>query len=85
MLKEVRSAEILFLDPPREGFELLEKYVENFPKLKKIIYVSCEPYAWAQDIRPLIQKQWQLLEVQPVDQFPQTPHVELLSVLERNG
>ncbi len=81
---DVRSAELLFLDPPREGFSLLEKYVESFPNLKKIIYISCEPYEWAQNIRGLVQKQWRLSEVQPVDQFPQTPHVELVSVLERH-
>ncbi len=77
----VKSAELLLLDPPREGFKLLEKYVESFSQLKKIIYISCEPYEWAQNIRGLIQKQWLLSEVLPVDQFPNTPHVEVLSVL----
>ncbi len=78
---DVRTAEILFLDPPREGFKLLEKYIENFPRLKKIIYVSCEPFEWSQNIRGLVHGKWRLSEVVPVDQFPQTPHVELLSVL----
>lgn len=81
MPANVKSAELLFLDPPREGFNLLEKYVENFPQLKKIIYVSCEPFQWAQNIRGLIQRDWRLSEVLPVDQFPHTPHVELVSVL----
>ncbi len=81
MPSHVKSAELMFLDPPREGFNLLEKYVENFPNLKKIIYVSCEPYQWAQNIRGLIQRDWRLSEVLPVDQFPNTPHVELVSVL----
>jgi 23S rRNA (uracil1939-C5)-methyltransferase len=84
MPMEVRSAELLFLDPPREGFKLLEKYVGHFPKLRKIIYVSCEPYQWSGDIKNLVTKGWTLEEAQPVDQFPQTPHVELLSVLTRS-
>lgn len=81
--QSLKDAELLFLDPPREGFRLLEKYIEHFPQLKKIIYVSCEPYAWAGDIKNLVAKSWKLSEVQPVDQFPHTPHVELLSVLTR--
>jgi 23S rRNA (uracil1939-C5)-methyltransferase len=81
MPANVKSAELLFLDPPREGFNLLEKYVESFSQLQKIIYVSCEPYQWAQNIRGLIQRDWSLSEVLPVDQFPNTPHVELVSVL----
>ncbi|MBY0383820.1 class I SAM-dependent RNA methyltransferase [bacterium] len=81
--KPAQQAELLFLDPPREGFSLLEKFVERFPKLKKIIYISCEPYTWAGNIKGLVDKNWQLRCVQPLDQFPHTPHIEVLSVLEK--
>lgn len=81
--KEIRESEILFLDPPREGFSLLEKFIEPIKQLHTIVYVSCEPYQWAGDIKKLIENGWNLKEVQPVDQFPHTPHIELLSILEK--
>lgn len=81
--KESEDAEILFLDPPREGFRLLHELISRFPKLKKIVYISCEPYQWALDIQPIIASGWKLKRVEPVDQFPHTPHVELMSLLEK--
>lgn len=80
---EIRESRFLFLDPPREGFQGLERFVEGLPNLEKIIYVSCEPFEWANNIRPLVKRGWALSEVQPIDQFPHTPHIELLSVLTR--
>jgi 23S rRNA (uracil1939-C5)-methyltransferase len=81
--REALEAEILFLDPPREGFTHLQAFTEKFRRLRKIIYVSCEPYQWSRDIKNIVQKNWRLVEALPVDQFPQTPHTELLSVLVR--
>ncbi len=81
--KEIQESEILFLDPPREGFSLLDKFIEPLKKLHTIVYISCEPYQWAGDIKNLVESGWKLKEAQPVDQFPHTPHIELLCVLEK--
>lgn len=80
---QARTAELLFLDPPREGFPLLAQFVEALPQFKKIIYISCEPYSWSGNIKGLVDKEWRLKYVQPLDQFPHTPHIEVLSVLEK--
>ncbi|MCB9072559.1 MAG: hypothetical protein H6623_02980 [Bdellovibrionaceae bacterium] len=77
------KAKFLFLDPPREGFRFLSHFVQQLPELETIMYVSCDPYTFVNNVRVLIDESWSLLEVQPVDQFPHTPHVELLAVLEK--
>lgn len=72
-------AEILILDPPREGFADLSSFVELCPNLRDIIYISCDLSSFTRDAQKLSKLGWKLQEVQPVDQFPQTPHIELLS------
>ncbi|MCB9072564.1 MAG: class I SAM-dependent RNA methyltransferase [Bdellovibrionaceae bacterium] len=83
LIKECSKAKFLFLDPPREGFRFLSHFVQQLPELETIMYVSCDPYTFVNNVRVLIDESWSLLEVQPVDQFPHTPHVELLAVLEK--
>lgn len=76
-------AKILLVDPPREGIEKrrgLYKYLDN---LETILYVSCEPTTWARDVKDFQQNGWRVAQVTPLDMFPHTPHVELLSVLVR--
>lgn len=81
--QESLAAEVLVLDPPREGFPQLKNFIAEFENLKTIIYISCEPFRWALDIKDLVMTDWKLKKVQPIDQFPHTPHTELLSVLQR--
>lgn len=76
-----KDVEILILDPPREGFFDLSEFINGCKNLKTIIYISCDPSTWAKDIKALDPNVWFIKEVQPVDQFPQTSHVELLSVI----
>lgn len=77
------STQILFLDPPREGFKDLALFVSQLPKLERIIYISCDPQSFLMNIKPLVETSWQLRPVQPVDQFPHTPHIELMAVLDK--
>ncbi len=76
-------AKILLVDPPREGIEKrrgIFKYLDN---LEMILYVSCEPATWARDVKDFQQHGWKVTSLTPLDMFPHTPHVELLSVLTR--
>lgn len=75
--------ELLVLDPPREGLQNQQKTLfKTFPKLHTIIYISCDPESWARDVQYFQSEEgFQLKELQPLDLFPQTPHVEILSVL----
>lgn len=73
------------LNPPRKGCEedLLTALVES--PVDRVIYVSCGPDSLARDLAFLEKQGFQVQEVQPVDMFPQTLHVETVVLLERAG
>ena len=71
----------VIVDPPRAG--LGPKAIENLNQLKpeKIVYVSCNPISQAADC--LLLSDYEILHLQPIDQFPHTPHVENVALLRR--
>jgi len=72
----------LVVDPPRSGLApgIIAAIAAARPSW--LAYVSCNPATWARDIARLYGAGYRLTGVQPIDQFPQTPHVELASFLE---
>ncbi|MCY8921517.1 23S rRNA (uracil(1939)-C(5))-methyltransferase RlmD [Bacillus atrophaeus] len=76
------TADTLVVDPPRKGCDeaLLRTIVEMKPK--RVVYVSCNPGTLARDLRVLEDGGYATREVQPVDMFPHTNHVECVAVLE---
>lgn len=80
--KEGNSADVLVVDPPRKGCDeaLLKTIIEMKPK--KVVYVSCNPATLARDLRILEDGGYKTLEVQPVDMFPHTTHVECCVLLK---
>ncbi|MGJ7919292.1 23S rRNA (uracil(1939)-C(5))-methyltransferase RlmD [Neobacillus sp. LXY-4] len=70
------KADVLVVDPPRKGCDeaLLQTIVAMKPR--KVVYVSCNPATLARDLRILEDGGYKAVEVQPVDMFPQTMHVE---------
>ena len=73
--------DVVFLDPPRKGVD--NPLIESLLKLEpsKIVYVSCNPSTLARDLAFFTCK-YDVKEVQPVDMFPHTYHVETVVLLE---
>ena len=74
---------VIVLDPPRAGLhpKAREAVVEHTPE--KIVYVSCNPATFARDLGYFMEKGYDLRSVQPVDMFPHTAHIEIVSVLQK--
>ena len=80
--KSSEDIDILIMDPPRSGSD--ETFLSTVinKRIKKIIYISCNPETLARDIQYL-SKYYQVNYVQPVDMFPMTAHVETIVGLYR--
>ncbi|RKD21069.1 23S rRNA (uracil-5-)-methyltransferase RumA [Ammoniphilus oxalaticus] len=75
-------ADVVVVDPPRKGCDqqLLDTLIKMKPQ--RIVYVSCNPGTLARDLRILEDGGYVTKEVQPVDMFPQTMHVECVALVE---
>ena len=71
------------VDPPRAGLHPKARRALLDLAAARIVYVSCNPRSQAVDLIDLAQR-YRVVQLQPVDMFPQTRHVECIAVLERN-
>ncbi|MBC2037137.1 23S rRNA (uracil(1939)-C(5))-methyltransferase RlmD [Listeria booriae] len=83
--KQGIKADVLVVDPPRKGCDdaLLQTILKMKPK--RVVYVSCNPATLARDMLVLTEGGYEAKMVQPVDMFPQTTHVECVTVLQRQN
>ncbi|HRG53061.1 MAG TPA: 23S rRNA (uracil-5-)-methyltransferase RumA, partial [Bacteroidia bacterium] len=74
--------QVIITDPPRAGMheDVTKKILEIKPD--RIVYVSCNPATQARDLQ-LLDIDYKVIKVQPVDMFPQTHHVENVVLLEK--
>jgi 23S rRNA (uracil1939-C5)-methyltransferase len=74
---------IVIVDPPRSGLEkrVLDALLAGNPA--RIAYVSCDPSTLARDAARLVAGGYQLIQVTPFDLFPQSYHIESISIFEK--
>lgn len=84
MAEEERRVDVAVLNPPRKGCEanVLERIAALAPRA--ILYVSCSPASLARDLVVLKKLGYDCREIQAVDMFPQTVHVENVARLEKS-
>jgi 23S rRNA (uracil1939-C5)-methyltransferase len=83
LVRQGVTADLAVADPPRAGFhpKALAALVALAPP--RIVYVSCNPATLARDLGDLVRAGYRVEWVQPVDMFPQTPHIEAVARLVR--
>ncbi len=79
----IKTPDVIVLDPPRSGMEKEAIEAVTGADPKKIVYVSCDPATLARDIKLLAAAGYSLQRVRPFDQFCQSSHVEVVSLLQR--
>jgi 23S rRNA (uracil1939-C5)-methyltransferase len=79
-IQEHGRPDVIITDPPRAGMhpDVVKTILNAAPE--RIVYVSCNPATQARDLQ-LMDEQYKVAEVQPVDMFPHTPHVENVVLL----
>lgn len=82
-VNDILYPDVIVVDPPRKGCD--EKCLETIVKMKphRVVYVSCDSATLARDLKYLCEREYKISEVQPVDMFPHTVHVECVVKLCR--
>ena len=77
------APDVVVVDPPRAGLDasVIDAIVES--GVRRLVYVSCDPATLARDLRRLADGGMELSELQPIDMFPHTQHIECISTLDR--
>ncbi|WP_343101841.1 23S rRNA (uracil(1939)-C(5))-methyltransferase RlmD [Romboutsia sp. MSSM.1001216sp_RTP31141st1_G3_RTP31141_220114] len=83
MYSEGKTANVVVVDPPRKGCD--EKVLDTIISMQpdRVVYVSCNPSTLARDLNYLDERGYRCTEIQPVDMFPHTMHVECVAKLEK--
>lgn len=76
-------ADVIFMDPPREGST--PQFIESVARMapKRVVYVSCNPVTLARDLELLTRKGYKVESSTPVDMFPHSEHIETVCLLSK--
>ncbi len=80
--KELDAFDVVVFDPPRAGANAQAQELAK-SMVGTVIAVSCNPASFARDARTLVNGGYELVSVSPVDQFPLSPHLEVVAVFRR--
>jgi 23S rRNA (uracil1939-C5)-methyltransferase len=83
IMNDIKKPNIVIIDPPRPG--LHPNTIKNLLNLSpdKIIYVSCNPSTQARDVKLFENSNYKVIDIQPIDMFPHTPHIECIITLKK--
>ncbi len=83
LARDGAKVDLIVLNPPRKGCDVnvLHQAAQLAPR--RMIYVSCSPRSLAQDLSILFNVGYVPRTIQPIDMFPQTPHMETVALLEK--
>lgn len=81
-LENIPKPDVMVIDPPRSGMhpKTVNQVLEQTPK--RIVYVSCNPSTQVRDIKFFTENSYSIINIQPVDMFPHTPHIENIVTME---
>jgi len=83
VLSIAADAEVLVLDPPRDGLKIKGQVFSKRSKITHVFYISCDLATLVRDVEEFQQHKFKIKEVQALDQFPHTPHIEVMVHLQR--
>lgn len=83
-LYAAKNANVLVLDPPRDGLKVLGNLFAKKSQIKHVFYISCDLATLTRDLAVFQENKFKIKDVQPIDQFPNTPHIECLVYLKKN-
>ena len=83
LVQEGERMDVVIMDPPRSGSD--ETFLSSLCRMapQKVVYISCNPETQARDLEYLCKRGYRVEEIQPVDMFPQTLHVETVVLLSK--
>lgn len=81
LIEAGERCDVVILDPPRAGAPELVRHIPSLQPAK-ILYISCDPATLARDVGVLRKSGYEVIKSQPVDMFPQTYHIESVTLFE---
>lgn len=81
LAKAGKTFDCIVLDPPRQGAPGLARVLRALCR-KRLVYISCDPVTLCRDLEDLLQYGFIVKKLQPIDMFPQTHHIETVTLLE---
>ncbi len=83
LLADMEPFDAVVLDPPRDGLKCSKPLTDCINRVQWIVYISCDQATWERDIGLFQAEGFRLDHVTLLDMFPQTPHMEILSICRR--
>ncbi len=80
-MQNIDKPNIIIVDPPRAGLHnnVIQTIINQKPE--KFIYISCNPSTQARDVKIFVENNFIVKDIQPIDMFPHTPHIECIITL----